>query len=45
MESGLVRLSLFLVGDMGTIPFKSTASNRAEREATAKKKVLPLCFL
>ena len=36
MESVLGRLSLFPVGNTGTIPFESTASNPAEHEALAE---------
>ena len=35
IESVLGRLSLFPACDMGTIPFESTARNRAEREPQA----------
>ena len=37
MESVLGRLSLFPAGDMGTIPFNSTASNREEHEALVER--------
>ena len=37
MESVLGVLSLFPAGDMGTIPFGSTASNKAEQDSLAER--------